>query len=66
MCTGDLPLSTKEVVASLVKIPHRYVFLTFPDVLQQSGSSKCGLYSLAFAETLCQVKDPAMFKVPTS
>ena len=59
MCTGDIPMNTKEVVASLVRLSQTYIFLTFPDVQQQVGSSDCGLYSLAFANTLSSGKDPA-------
>ena len=60
MCTGDIPMNTKEVVASLVRLSQTYIFLTFPDVQQQVGSSDCGLYSLAFANTLSSGKDPAI------
>lgn len=59
MRTGDIPLSTKEVVASLMKLSQTYIFLTFPDVQQQVGGSECGLYSLAFAYSLCSGRDPA-------
>ena len=54
-----IPMSTKEVVASLVNPSQRYLYLTFPDVQQQVGSSDCGLYSLAFAYTLRNGRDPA-------
>ena len=59
MCTGDIPMHTKEVIASLVRLSQTYLFLTFPDVQQQVGSSDCGLYSLAFAYSLSSGKDPA-------
>jgi len=36
-----------------------YFFLTFPDVQQQAGDSDCGLYTLAFAYTLCSGIDLA-------
>ena len=52
-CTGDVPISTKEVVASLVNTPGKHLSLTFPDVQQQTGGSDCGLFVLAFAYTLC-------------
>ena len=35
------------------------MYLTFLDVQQQVGSSDCGLYSLAFAYTLCNGRDLA-------
>ena len=52
--TGDLPLSDKEVVAALVKSKQERFHLLFPDVQQQSDSSSCGLFSLAYAQTLCE------------
>ena len=42
-----------------MKLSQTYIFLTFPDVQQQVGGSECGLYSLAFAYSLCSGKDPA-------
>jgi hypothetical protein len=29
MCTGDIPMSTKEVIASLVRLSQIYIFLKF-------------------------------------
>ncbi len=66
MRTGDVPTSTKEVIASLLHLPQSYIFLIFPDVQQQSGGSECGLYSLAFAYTLCSGKDPATIEYDQS
>ena len=57
--SGDVSLDTKEAIASMVKTSHPYFFLTFPDVQQQAGDSDCGLYTLAFAYTLCSGTDPA-------
>lgn len=62
MCTGDVPLSTKEVIASIVKLSQAYIFLTFLSVQQQTGASECGLYSLAFSYTLCAGDDPAVLE----
>lgn len=50
---GDMPISSKEVVASLVKTYNKHITLTFPDVQQQTGGADCGLFVLAFAHTLC-------------
>ena len=36
--------TNKEVVASLTKLSQTYIFLTFPDVQQQFGSSEYWLY----------------------
>ena len=52
-CTGDIPIGTKEVIASLVKTSNKHITLTFPDVQQQTGGADCGLFVLAFANTLC-------------
>jgi len=57
-CCGDLSFDTKKAVASLIRTPHSYFFLTFPDVQQQEGGSCCGLFSLAFAYSLCSGADP--------
>ena len=57
--TGDLPLSAKEVVSALVKSKQKRIHLLFPDVQQQSDSSSCRLFTLAYAQTLCEGKDPA-------
>ena len=35
MFIGNIPMSTKEVVASPVNPSQRYLYLTFPDVQQQ-------------------------------
>ena len=51
---GDIPISSKEVVASLVKTSMKHTTLTFPDVQQQTGGADCGLFVLAFAYTLCE------------
>ena len=57
--SGDVSLDTKEAIASMIKISHPYFYLTFPDVQQQTGDSDYGLYTLAFAYSLCNGKDPA-------
>ena len=31
-CSGDLSLDTKKAVASMIRTPHSYFFLTFSDV----------------------------------
>ena len=51
-CIGDVPISSKEVIASLVKTHNKHITLTFPDVQQQTGGADCGLFVLAFAFTL--------------
>ena len=53
-CSG---LDTRKAVASIIRTPHSYFFLTFSDVQQQEGGSCCGLFALAFAYSLCSVVD---------
>ena len=37
--SGDVSLDTKEAIASMIKTPYLYSFLTFPDVQQQESDS---------------------------
>ena len=57
--SGDVSLDTKRAIASMIRTPHSYFFLTFQDVQQQDGGSCCGLFSLAFAYSLCSGIGPA-------
>ena len=59
MCTGDIPLSTKEAVASLLCTTKRFISLVFPDVQQQPNHYDCGLFALAYASSVCNNLDPA-------
>ena len=56
--TGDVPISTKKIVTSLVESTGKHLLLTFPDVQQQTGGSDCGLFFLAFAYSLCSGEVP--------
>ena len=55
-CSGDVSLDTKQAVVSMIK---HHLLIIFPDVQQQAGDSNCGLYTPAFAYSLCNGKDPA-------
>ena len=59
-CSRDLSLDTKKTVASMIRTPHSYFFLTFSDVQQQEDGSCCGLFALALAYSLCSGVDPAV------
>ena len=56
--SGDVPLSTKESIATLMCSQAKAIYILFPDVQQQTDNSSCGLYALAYAYTLCEGKDP--------
>jgi len=59
MRTGDIPLSTKEAVASLLCTTKRFISLVFPDVQQQPNHYDCGLFALAYASSVCNNLNPA-------
>ena len=54
MHTGDIPLSTKEAIASLLCTTKKSISLVFPDVQQQPNSCDCGLFALAYASSVIQ------------
>lgn len=60
MRVGDLPASTEESIAAMLNCRTRNIYLVYPDVQQQTDGSSCGLFSLAFAHTLCEGNDPAI------
>jgi len=59
MRTGDIPLSTKEAVASLLCTTKRFISLVFPHVQQQPNHYDCGLFALAYASSVCNNLNPA-------
>lgn len=66
MKTGDLPVSAKEVIAALLKCDKKKIYLLFSDVQQQPDSASCGLFSLAYAYSLCEGKDPTKIQYSVS
>ena len=58
MRIGEIPLSTKEAIASLLGTTRKSISLTFVDVQQQSNSYDCGLFALAYASSICDGVDP--------
>lgn len=49
----------KEVLLPWLKKQQKRIYLLFPDVQQQSDPFSCGLFSLAYAQTMCVGEDPA-------
>ena len=58
MRIGEIPLSTKEGIASLLGTTRKSISLTFVDVQQQSNSYDCGLFALAYVSSICDGVDP--------
>ena len=57
MRIGEIPLSTKEAIASLLGTTRKSISLIV-DVQQQSNSYDCGLFALAYASSICDGVDP--------
>ena len=64
MRTGDVSTSTKEDIATLLQSTGKRIYLLFPGVQQQRDGSSCGVFALAFAQTLSEGKDPAKVVYP--
>jgi len=59
MRTGDIPLSTKEAIASWLCTTKRFISLVFPHVQQQPNHYDCGLFALAYVSSACNNLNPA-------
>ncbi len=55
----DLSSRVKQQIASICFSREHNITLNFRSVQQQQGGSDCGLYSLAFALSLCAGKNPS-------
>ena len=55
----DLSSRVKQQIAFICFSRERNITLNFRSVQQQEGGSDCGLYSLAFATSLCDGKNPS-------
>ena len=64
MRTGDVTMSTKEDIATLLQSTEKINHLLFPEVQQQRDGSSCGLFALTFAQTLAEGKDPSKVVYP--
>ena len=56
---GYLPQHAQKLVADLMMSPDRIIQTRYIDVQWQSGTSDCGLFSVAFATSLCCGLDPS-------
>lgn len=56
---GDVSLRVKQQICALVFSNAKEIILHFPNVQSQKGGIDCGLFSIAFATTLCTGFHPA-------
>ena len=59
MRTGDVCISSKECIATLLNCRSNFIYILFPEVQQQSDAASCGLFALAYAYSLCEGLDPS-------
>ena len=52
------PTRLKENIASIVHTSNPQMILSYQEVQEQRGGNNCGLFSLAFAISLCSGEDP--------
>ena len=50
---------TKKIVADLLMTEKKAITVTYSNVQFQNGGSDCGLFTIAFATSLCLGQDPA-------
>ena len=55
---GDLSTRSKKEIAAMLFTTSKQITLNFMDVQSQRGGSDCGLFSIAFATSLCFGSDP--------
>ena len=60
LLSRTLSSHTKKHIASILYLTSKKITVNFVAVQVQSGSSDCGLYSLAFAASLCAGEDPSV------
>ena len=60
--SGDISVSTKEAIATIVYTTRKSILLSFGDVQQQSNGYDCGLFGLAYASSVCSGIDPTLIK----
>lgn len=58
LCSGSVPVRTTEQITSIVYSNNKSIKLQFKSVQTQVGGSDCGLFALAFANSLCASKRP--------
>ena len=57
--SGDIPLRAIQQICSIIFSDANKIQLNFPAVQSQRGGNDCGLFSIAFAVTLCSGFDPS-------
>lgn len=57
LLTQEIVASVQESIAVLLSSSSKTIYVLYPDAQQQSDSSSCGLYALAFAYMLCEGKN---------
>jgi len=60
MRSDDIPLNTKEAIATLVCTTRKSILLSFVDVQQQLNGYDCGLFALAYTSSICNGVDLMM------
>ena len=55
---GCIDTHTRKLVADLMQSQHKQIEVRYADVQWQSGPNDCGLFSLAFATSICFGVDP--------
>ena len=59
MPSTDLPKRAKEQIASIIYTPKHKFILNFQATQTQVGSNDCGVFSIAFATSVCAGVNPA-------
>ena len=59
MPSTDLPKRAKEQIASIIHTPKHKFMLNFQATQTQLSSNDCGVFSIAFATSLCAGVNPA-------
>ena len=55
---GHLDDHTRKLVADLMQSKQKHIEVCYTDVQRQSGVNDCGLFSIAFATSICCGEDP--------
>ena len=55
---GRLDTHTQKIIADLIQSKQKHIEVHYHDVQWQSGPNDCGLFSIAFATSICFGNDP--------
>ena len=56
--SGDVPMRTKQQIATILCSEDKEITLRFPTVQIQQGGNDCGLFAIAFSVSLCYGENP--------